>query len=190
MSDISATSATTKDPAEIYRLLRERFAPMARFGGPLYAGVYEREGISGTMYVGELNQWLWVPWPETAGSLRPEDALLSDEQVARERDLAATLQSLLRSAKLVFELFLEHLDRVQREPTFTDQVQTYLTDSVALVVDALVVRGRRDGTESTAAAWGVGNEEVTEVGGIRYHLLGGGDSLRGERVRPPNSRGS
>ena len=52
MSDISPTSGTAKDPAEIYRLLRERFAPMARFGGPLYASVYEHEGISGTMYVG------------------------------------------------------------------------------------------------------------------------------------------
>jgi hypothetical protein len=61
MSDISATGAATEDPAEICRLLRERFSPMARFGGPLYAGVYEHEGISGTMYVGELNQWLWVP---------------------------------------------------------------------------------------------------------------------------------
>jgi hypothetical protein len=146
MSD-TPTSGTAKDPAEIYRLLRERFAPMARVGGPLYAGLYEHEGISGTMYVGELNQWLWVPWPETPGSLRPEDALLSDAQVAAARDLAGTLQNLLRNAKLVFELFLEHLERIQHTPTFTNQVQTYLTDSAALVVDALVVRGRTDGTE-------------------------------------------
>ena len=89
MSDISPKGGTVQDSAEIYRLLRERFAPMARFGGPLYAGVYEHEGISGTMYVGELNQWLWVPWPEPPGSLRPEDALLSDAQVAAARDLAA-----------------------------------------------------------------------------------------------------
>jgi hypothetical protein len=141
MSDISPKDGgTVKDPAEIYRLLRERFAPIARFGGPLYAGIYSREGISGNLYVGELNNWLSVP--ETAVSLGPEDALLSDEEVASARDLAVTLESLLRSAKLVFELFLEHLDRVQRKPTFTDHVQTYLTNNVALVVDAVVVRGR------------------------------------------------
>src|SRR6516164_6496238 len=130
MSDISPTSGTAKAPAEIYRLLRERFAPMARFGGPLYAGIYTSQGISGGLYVGELNQWLWVP--ETTGSLGPEDALLSDEQVAAARDLAVTLESLLRSAKLVFELFLEHLGRIQPESTFKDLVRTYLTDSVAL----------------------------------------------------------
>ena len=140
MSDTSPLSGTAKDPAEIYRLLRERFAPLARFGGPLYAGDYSNEGISGGLYVGELNQWLWVP--ETVGRHRPEDALPSDEQVAAARDLAATVKSLLRSAKLMFELFLEHLDRVQRKPAFTEQVQTYLTDNVALVVDAVVVRGR------------------------------------------------
>ena len=143
MSDISPASGTAKDPAEVYRLVRERFAPMARFAGPLYAGIYTSAGISGSLYVGELNQWLWVSWPETPGSLRPEDALLSDAQVSAERDLAATLENLLRSAKLVFELFLEHLDRVQRKPTFTDDVQTYLTNNVALAVDAVVVRGRR-----------------------------------------------
>jgi hypothetical protein len=144
MSDIFLASGTATDPAEIYRLVRERFSPMARFGGPLYAGVYEHEGISGTMYVGEQNHWLWVPWPETPGSLRPEDALLYAE-VAAGRDLAETLQNLLRNTKLVFELFLEHLHRIQHKPTFTGKVQTYLTDSVALVVDALV--GRTDGTE-------------------------------------------
>jgi hypothetical protein len=142
MSDIPLKcGGTVEDPTEIYRLVRERFAPMARFGGPLYAGIYTSAGISGGLYVGELNQWLWVP--ETTGTLGPEDALLSDQQVAAERDLAVTLENLLRNATLVFELFLEHLDRVQRKPTFRDHVQTYLTDSVALVVDAVVVRGRR-----------------------------------------------
>ena len=142
MSDISPKGGTVQDSAEIYRLLRERFAPLARFGGPLYAGDYSNEGISGGLYVGELNQWLWVP--ETVGRHRPEDALPSDEQVAAARDLAATVKSLLRSAKLMFELFLEHLDRVQRKATFPDHVQTYLTNTVALVVDAMVLRGRRE----------------------------------------------
>ena len=120
--------------------LRERFAPMACFGGPLYAGIYTREGISGGLYVGQQNKWLWVP--ETVGRHSPEDAFVSDEQVAAARDLAVTLESLLRSAKLVFELFLEHLGRIQPEPTFKDLVKTYLTDSVALVVDAVALRGR------------------------------------------------
>ena len=163
MSDISPTSGTAKDPAEIYRLVRERFAPMARFGGPLYAGIYSSHGISGGLYVGELNQWLWVP--ETTGGLGPEDALLSDEQVAAGRDLAVTLESLLRSAKLVFELFLEHLDRVKRKPTFTDHIKTYLTNSVALVVDAVALRGRGEVRMNR-------NLDVSEEPGDRVRLSG------------------
>ena len=139
MSDISPQDGgTVKDPAEIYRLVRERFAPLARVGIPLYAGIYSSHGISGNLYIGELNQWLWGP--EAAGSLAPEDALLSDEQVARARDLAVTLENLLRSAKGVFDLFLEHLDRVQPKPSFTDLVETYLTNNVSLVADAVASR--------------------------------------------------
>src|SRR5262252_6700402 len=105
MSDISLKdSGAVKDRAEIFRLVRERFAPLARVGVPLYAGIYSIQGISGSLYLGELNQWLWVS--ETAARLGPEDALLSDEQVARARDLAVTLENLLRSAKGVFDLFL------------------------------------------------------------------------------------
>jgi len=161
MSDISPTSGTAKDPAEIYRLVRERFAPMARFGGPLYAGIYSSHEISGGLYVGEL-QWLWVP--ETTAGLGPQDALLSDEQVAAGRDLAVTLESLLRSAKLVFELFLEHLDRVKRKPTFTDHIKTYLTNSVALVVDAVALRGREVRMNR--------NLDVSEEPGDRVRLSG------------------
>jgi hypothetical protein len=135
---------------------------MARFGGPLYAGIYSSHGISGGPYVGELNQWLWVP--DTTGNLGPEDALLSDEQVAAARDLAVTLESLLQSAKLVFELFLEHLDRVQRNPTFTDHIKTYLTNSVALVVDAVALRGR--GVRM------IRNLDVSEEPGDRVRLSG------------------
>ena len=142
MSDVSPKGVgTVEDPAEIYGLVRERFAQLARFLGPLRAGIYSNQGISGNLYVGELKEWLWLP--ERADSLNPE--YLSDEEVARTRDLAVTLEHLLRDAKSVFELFLEHLDRVQPEPTFTDLVKTYLTDDAALVVDAVALRGRRRG---------------------------------------------
>jgi hypothetical protein len=38
---------------EVYRLLRERFASLARCGGPLFAGIYAHHGISGGFYVTE-----------------------------------------------------------------------------------------------------------------------------------------
>ena len=140
MSDISAQSGggTVQDPAEIYRLVRERFAQIARFLGPLRAGTYSSQGLSGNLYVGELKEWLWLP--ERADSLQPK--YLSDEEVAKARDLAVTLEHLVRDAKSVFELFLEHLDRVRTEPSFTDLVKTYLSDDAALVVDAVALRGR------------------------------------------------
>ena len=54
--------------------------------------------------------------------------------------MADTLANLLRGAKGVFNLFLEHLDRVQAKPTFTELVETYLTNNVALVANAVASR--------------------------------------------------
>jgi hypothetical protein len=79
MSDISPTSDTAKDPAEIYALVRERFAPMVRFGGPLYAGIYTTEGISGSLYVGEQNKWLWVPETAQVALARKTHSYLSSK---------------------------------------------------------------------------------------------------------------
>ena len=134
MSDIPPKGGG-RQPAEIYRLVRERFAPMARLV-PLFAGMYSSQGISGNLYIGELSEWLWVP----AGSFGPEGTLLSDEEVAMTRDLAVTLKNLLNSAMGVFDLFLEHLDRVQPKPTFTDLVETYLTGNAVLVAEAVASR--------------------------------------------------
>ena len=49
MSDISLNSGAVKDRPEIYRLVRERFAPLARVGVPLYVGIYSIQGISGSL---------------------------------------------------------------------------------------------------------------------------------------------
>lgn len=70
---------------EAYRLLRERFAPLARFAGPLFAGGYSRGDTKGTLYVTQLRQWLCVP--ETAGEFRPDDAILSDDASGRKYGL-------------------------------------------------------------------------------------------------------
>ena len=82
--------------------------------------------------------------PDTADRLRPEDALLSDEAVARQADLRTVVSNLLRSARLVFDLYLEHLARIKDQPTFAADLSVYLTNNSALVVDAIALRGRRD----------------------------------------------
>jgi len=129
---------------EIYRLLRLRFAPLARFGGPLFAGIHVSEGIPGPFYVDQQKQWLWLPWlPESVVRLRPEDAILSDEVVSRTARLSIVAENLIQSARILFDLYLEHLDRIKEKPTFPADLGVYLTDDVALVVDAIALRGKR-----------------------------------------------
>jgi hypothetical protein len=126
---------------EIYGLLRERFGPLARFGGPLFAGMYKRDGIGGGFYVDQLKRWLWLP--NSAGRFSPEDALLSDEAVAGQNDLKEVAGNLLRNARLMFDLYLEHLERIADQPAFAADLGVYLTDETALLVDAIALRGKR-----------------------------------------------
>src|ERR1039458_7556516 len=114
---------------EIYRLLRERFGSLARFGGPLFAGVHTNRGISGGLYLDQQKQWLWLP--ETGDHLRPEDALLSDEAVARCGELSTVVKNLIKNTRSVFDLYLEHLQRINGKSTFPADLGVYLTDDVA-----------------------------------------------------------
>jgi hypothetical protein len=125
---------------EVYRVLRERFAPLARYSGPLFAGIHVHQGIAGGFYIDQQKQWLWLP--DTAGCQRPEDAILSDEAVARQAELRTVVENLLRNSRLIFELYLEHLERIKDRPTFVADLGVYLTDEIALVVDAIALRGR------------------------------------------------
>jgi hypothetical protein len=124
----------------VYRVLRERFGPFARYGGPLFAGIYVHRGIAGGFYIDQQKQWLWLP--DTAGGLRPENAILSDGAVARQTELRTVVENLLRNSRLIFELYLEHLERIKDRPTFVADLGVYLTDEIALVVDAIALRGR------------------------------------------------
>jgi hypothetical protein len=45
---------------EIFRLLRIRFSPLARFGGPLLAGWYDRGDARGTFDLTQLSPWLGI----------------------------------------------------------------------------------------------------------------------------------
>lgn len=132
------------DPIEIevYRVLRERFAPLARYSGPLFAGIFVQQGIAGGFYINQQKQWLWLP--DSTDRQRPEDAFLSDEAVARQADLRIVVENLLRNSRLIFELYLEHLERIKDLPTFVADLGAYLTDEIALVVDAIALRGRRE----------------------------------------------
>ena len=57
-----ARAVTVADPIdiEILRLSRIRFAPLAKFGGPLLAGWYNRGDARGNFYLTQLSPWLWI----------------------------------------------------------------------------------------------------------------------------------
>jgi len=65
---------------EIFRLLRIRFSPLARFGGPLLAGWYDRGDARGNFYLTQLSTWLWIADHDESVVLIATD-VLSDEQI-------------------------------------------------------------------------------------------------------------
>jgi hypothetical protein len=66
--------------------------------------------------------------------------LLSDEQIAATLKPGEVLDRLLRSSKAVFNCFQEHLARVGGKEAAAADLEVYLTDDCALVVDAIALR--------------------------------------------------
>ena len=125
---------------EIFRLLRIRFSPLARFGGPLLAGWYDRGDARGNFYLTQLSTWLWIADHDESVVLIATDALLSDEQIAATLKPGEVLDGLLRSSKSMFNSFQEHLTHVGGKEAAAADLGVYLTDDCALVVDAIALR--------------------------------------------------
>ncbi len=128
MQDVEMTT-------EIFKLTRELMSPLARVYDPLYAGSFAGHGTSGSVYLTQLQQWLWFPKRSTG--LKPEDALLTDRQLAESVELRELLRNLLRSARSSFDVLLKHLDKIESSPTFLTDVGLYLVSPEAKVVDII-----------------------------------------------------
>ncbi len=130
---------TKEITVEVFRLLRERMATLAHVQGPLLAGTFKRGALSGDFLLTELRQWRsltegpdYVP-----GSLKPEDVLLSDAEVASVIPLSDVIENLLREASALFDRLLAHLQRIKNHPTLTTDIALYLTVSEAIVLDTV-----------------------------------------------------
>ena len=128
MQDVEMTT-------EIFKLTRELMSPLARVYDPLYAGSFAGHGTSGSVYLTRLRQWLWLPKRSTG--LKPEDALLTDRQLAESVELRVLLRNLLRSARSSFDVLLKHLDKIESSRTFLTDVGLYLVSPEAKVVDII-----------------------------------------------------
>jgi hypothetical protein len=70
---------------EIFKLLRQQLSPLAKVYDPLYAGNSASRGTKGSFYLTQLQQWLWLPGNDAG--VKPEDAFLTDRQLAESLDL-------------------------------------------------------------------------------------------------------
>ncbi len=120
---------------EIFRLIRELISPLAKVYDPLYAGVFAAKQTSGPFYLTEMQQWLWLP--KSTDGLKPEDAFLTDRQLAETVDLRDVLRNLLESAKTSFDVLLRHLQKIEGLPSFLTDVGPYLVSPEARVVDVI-----------------------------------------------------
>ena len=135
-------SGPAADPIdiEIFRLLRNRFSPLAGFGGPLLAGWYNRGDARGNFYLTQLSTWLWIADHDESLVLAARDILVSDEQIAAALKPGEVLDRLLRSSKAIFSCFQEHPTRLGGKEAAAADLGVYLTDECALVVDAIALR--------------------------------------------------
>ena len=129
----------SENPEEIYRLLREHFA-LARFGGPSLCRKLHEPGDLWKLYVGELSQWLWLP---TADGLRLRRHPHLRSRIPRNGSTSRCGESAQERATAAGIRPLSGTFGADSEWTaFAADLGAYLTNDIALMVDAIALRGR------------------------------------------------
>ena len=92
MDVVRTERMNAKNDERLVRLIRERFHPLTRFCGPLHAGEVSLDGVSDSLYLGELSIWLW---PHGSG----HNGVLSDELVSNAVSPHFLVRALLVSSR-------------------------------------------------------------------------------------------
>jgi hypothetical protein len=168
--DNAETLVPTLRSEDVIRQLYERFWPLTKLTGPLFAGKIAVDGKSGKLYLTEAQYWLWMcdGGPEAREMTHSEiDGLTNPQSIVRE---------LLSAVKGLLGYFEDHLDRIEGVTSDVPSLLGfYLNNPSALVVDAIATEQLftlnhpeqwnqivRDGKAAQAMAWdgGVANWRV------------------------------
>jgi len=95
---------------DVIRLLYEKFRPITKNCGPLFAGEVPIDGEQGHLYLTEYQYWLWSSDTSAGKELtHPEvDAVTTPQALVR---------SLLASTAGKIKAFEAHLDRIEQRAT-------------------------------------------------------------------------
>jgi|SRR5579883_612224 len=132
--------------AHVFALIRERFYPLARFTGPLYAGPIKLDGQQ-HLYLNEANEWRIGVEEDSLRNYAP----ISDSALASATLPQAVLGYILLSMQhtiAAYLLYLEDLARVN--PNLTTDLGAYLSNPEGLHMDTITLRQfYSDGDEPT-----------------------------------------
>jgi hypothetical protein len=121
--------------AGLVRLVRERFGPMTRFLGPLYAGQLKIGALEGPLWVGQGPVWIWG-----ASRKVSEDAPLVDEDVASALAADSLVRNLLVSCSDLLTKLVKHLDLIEATDGCSSALlRYYLENPDANVVDGIAL---------------------------------------------------
>jgi len=117
---------------DVMRQVYERFWPLTKLTGPLFAGKIAVDGKPGKLFLTEAQYWLWMcdSGPEAREMTHFEiDGLTNPQSIVRE---------LLSAVKGLLGYFEDHLDRIEGVTSDVPSlIGFYLSNPSALVVDAI-----------------------------------------------------
>jgi len=122
----------------LVRLISERFQPFVKVSGPLCAAAGILGIREGSLYLTEQRTWLWL------GSKPDIVQTMTDAEVSTAISPVAIVRSLLTSMSSTISAYQEHLERVEVDAKdVLSELGFYLTDSSALVIEAVALQGKR-----------------------------------------------
>ncbi len=128
-TDVPLTVPSLKS-VDVIRLVYEKFRPVTKNCGPLFAGEVSIDGEQSHLYLTEYQYWLWSGTSATKELTHPEvDAVTTPQALVR---------SLLASTAGKINAFEAHLDRIEQRATdIPSMVGYYLSNDGETMTDAI-----------------------------------------------------
>lgn len=118
---------------DVIRLVYERFRPLTKSCGPLFAGAVTLDGNEGRLYLSEEQYWIWTSDEHSKELIHPEvDAQITPQELMR---------NLLHSTEHMLKAAEEHLIRIdQRAADVPSMLGYYLSLDAETMNDVFATR--------------------------------------------------
>ncbi|HUD73737.1 MAG TPA: hypothetical protein VMQ76_01595 [Terracidiphilus sp.] len=131
-NDCAEPLIPTLQSEDVIRQVYERFRPLTKLTGPLFAGKIAVDGKPGKLFLTEAQYWLWMC------DCGPEAREMTHSEVGGLTNPQSIVRELLSAVKGLLGYFEDHLDRIEGATSDVPSLLGfYLSNPSALVVDAI-----------------------------------------------------